>query len=343
MVGRKYWNDVSSRSKHLILWALLTLALCLWIAYDFHFSLGYSLKNKTTMVFSIQTGESPRVIGAELKHKGLIVEPLWFTVYAYLHQPSNGLVAGEYDIPPGTSVRGLVDMFVHGRIRLTPVTIIEGWTFAQMKGALDHHPSLIHQTLGKSDEEIMTMLGLAGQKPEGRFFPDTYFVGQHTTDIQILKNALNKMQRVLENEWQNRSTELPFKEAYEALVLASIVEKETGRAQERSKIAGVFLRRLETGMRLQTDPSVIYGMGPLYSGDLHKDDLLRDTPWNTYTRNGLPITPIALPGKESIHAVMHPEKGDALYFVGKGDGTHEFSSNLQDHNKAVNQYQRHVQ
>ena len=198
---------------------------------------------------------------------------------------------------------------------------------------------LTHTLAGLSPNAVMKRLGHAGEHPEGRFFPDTYYYTKGETDLMILAKAYDKMQKLLQQEWQGRVANLPLKDPYEALILASIVEKETGRADERRQIAGVFINRLRRGMRLQTDPTVIYGMGESFDGNLRLKDLRRDTPYNTYTRRGLPPTPVALPGKESLQAVLHPEASDALFFVARGDGSHEFSATLEQHNKAVIKYQ----
>jgi UPF0755 protein len=234
----------------------------------------------------------------------------------------------------------LLELLVSGKTRLVPVTIIEGWTFAQMREALARHPSLRQETAGKTPEEVMALIGSPGLFPEGQFFPDTYFTSKHTSDLDILRQAHKKMRSVLESEWNGRMVNLPLNSPEEALILASIVEKETGRASERPAIAGVFIRRLQKGMRLQTDPTVIYGMGDQFHGNLRKDDLRRDTPYNTYTRGGLPPTPIALPGRDAIHGALHPSEGTHLFFVAKGDGTHTFSTTLEEHERAVDQFQR---
>jgi UPF0755 protein len=237
--------------------------------------------------------------------------------------------------------RGLLQMLAAGKVRHYAVTLVEGWTFDEALAGLAKHSELMPATAGKSPKEIMAMLGDPEPAPEGLFFPDTYYVTKGATDLDVLKRARAKMRTVLEEEWRGRWSALPLETSYHALILASIVEKETARGEERAKVAGVFVRRLSRGMRLQTDPTVIYGMGSLYMGNIRKADLLRDTPYNTYTRAGLPPTPIALPGRSSIHAVMHPDNGGTLYFVARGDGTHEFSDTLQQHQDAVKKFQRH--
>jgi UPF0755 protein len=237
-----------------------------------------------------------------------------------------------------------MDLFDQGRVVLEQLTIIEGSRFADLRHALDNHAALTHTLRGKSDAEVMAALGHAGEYPEGRFFPDTYRFAPKTTDVEVLGLAYNAMQRLLDDAWQHRSADLPLQNAYEALTLASIVEKETGLPAERPRIAGVFVTRLRKGMRLQTDPTVIYGLGASYDGYIHTRDLATDTPYNTYTRAGLPPTPIALPGRESILAAVHPQENGEIYFVatGLGDGAHHFSKTLEEHNAAVKSYLEHL-
>lgn len=316
------------------------LVLLTWLYADYRVSVDSPLRVSETVRLVIRKGQGVSALARDLKSRQLLAEPLWLRVMALRQGVSQDLKYGEYEIPRGTTIRGLLELLVSGRTRQLPVTIVEGWRFAQMREALARHPGVRQEVAGKPADEVMALLGLPGQPPEGQFFPDTYFTSRHTSDLDILRQAYRKMQAVLESEWQGRAPNLPFNTAYEALVLASIIEKETGRAEERPAIAGVFIRRLRQGMRLQTDPSVIYGMGELFNGNLRKDDLRRDTPYNTYTRSGLPPTPIALPGRQAIHAALHPADGTSLYFVGKGDGSHIFSSTLDEHERAVDQYQR---
>ena len=233
----------------------------------------------------------------------------------------------------------LLDQVVAGRVIEYPVVLLEGWTFRQFLALLAQAPKLTHSISGLTVPAIMERLGHPGEHPEGRFFPDTYYYSAGQTDIMILANAYDKMHKLLQREWEGRENNLPLKNAYEALILASIVEKETGRDDERRLIAGVFINRLRHGMRLQTDPTVIYGMGQTFDGNLRLKDLRRDNPYNTYTRKGLPPTPIAMPGKDALQAVLHPMVTGALFFVARGDGSHEFSSTLEEHNAAVLKYQ----
>jgi UPF0755 protein len=249
-----------------------------------------------------------------------------------------------YEIPAGASPADILESFDQGRVVLEQLTVIEGSRFADLRHTLDNHAAVTHTLHGKSDEEVMAALGHAGEFPEGRFFPDTYRFAARTTDVEILGLAYNAMRRVLDEAWQQRSADLPFQTPYEALTLASIIEKETGLGAERPKIAGVFVTRLRKGMRLQTDPTVIYGLGASYDGDIRSRDLVADTPYNTYTRAGLPPTPIALPGRDSILAAVRPQESGELYFVatGTGDGGHHFSRTLEEHNAAVRSYLEHL-
>ena len=248
--------------------------------------------------------------------------------------------AGNYEIPTGTTPYELLEKLARGESSQRVVTVVEGWTFKQMRAALAKSEGLKQDTASMTSEAIMTALGRPGVAAEGRFFPDTYAYAKGSSDLAVMKRALHAMDRRLEAAWSQRESDTPLKSADEALVLASIVEKETGTAQDRAEIAGVFTNRLRIGMLLQTDPTVIYGMGEKFDGNLRKRDLQTDTPWNTYTRGGLPPTPIALPGKAALLASVQPARTKALYFVAKGDGSSYFSATLEEHNRAVNRYQR---
>jgi len=248
--------------------------------------------------------------------------------------------AGSYEIVPGTSPRRLLSMLVRGEEALKSVTLVEGWTFSQVLQALQKAEQLTPDTLALSTEMVMEKLGKPGVHPEGRFFPDTYTYAKGSSDLAVLKRAARAMDRRLEAAWSLRSLETPLKSPDEALILASIVEKETGKPSDRGQIGGVFTNRLRIGMPLQTDPTVIYGLGARFDGNLRKRDLQQDTPYNTYTRTGLPPTPIAMPGKAALLAAVQPAPTKALYFVSRGDGTSEFSENLDGHNRAVNKYIR---
>lgn len=250
------------------------------------------------------------------------------------------LRAGEYRLEPGLTPSALLDLLVSGKVVQYPFTIVEGWTFRQLRAALREHEALRHTLDGLDDATVMAALGRPGEHPEGRFFPDTYHFPRGTSDLDFLLRAYKRMAAALDEAWRQRATELPFKDPYQALVLASIVEKESGVAAERPQIAGVFVRRLQKGMKLQADPTVIYGLGERFDGNLRRSDLEADTAYNSYTRTGLPPTPICLPGREAIQAVLAPAAGNALYFVARGDGSHHFSASLDEHQRAVNQYQR---
>lgn len=321
--------------------AALLLLATLWAGYRglLEWQLDRPLAGSAAS-FEIEKGDSlPRIL-RRLQERGIIEHAFWLQRAAQGGALGRHIRYGEYEISPGMTARDLLEMFVAGRVRQHAITIVEGWSFRDLIASLNRHPDLAPDAMGRSPEEIMALLGAAGQSPEGRFFPDTYFVSRGTSDLEVLRRAFAKMESVLAAEWASRSPGLPYATPYEALTLASIVEKETALAEERPQVAGVFIRRLQKKMRLQTDPTVIYGMGEAFQGNLRKDDLRRDTPYNTYTRSGLPPTPIALPGLAAIRAALHPDSGDSLYFVGRGDGSHVFSADLETHNQAVKQYQR---
>lgn len=290
-------------------------------------------------VIEIPPGRSVRGIAADLAQKQFIDSPVYFEVLARSTGAAARLQAGEYRIEPGTLPEALLQLLMSGKVMQHMLTIVEGWTFRQMLGAVHAHPVLVHTLRDASPDDIMAALDRKGERPEGRFLPDTYHFPRGMTDAEFLARAYAAMDKALEREWAARAPELPFKTPYEALILASIVEKETGIAAERPLIAGVFVRRLKQGMRLQTDPTVIYGLGERFDGNIRSGDLRADTPYNTYTRDGLPPTPIALPGVDAIRAVLHPAEGEELFFVSKGDGSHHFSATLDEHNRAVRKYQ----
>jgi UPF0755 protein len=290
-------------------------------------------------LFEIPLGMSLRTLAQELTALGVLDQPYYFLALAYLSGDAGRVKAGEYEISPGMTPVALLDRLVKNQVYQRSVTLIEGWTLAQLLATLAKDDRLVSKLEGATPEGLMAALGRPGQHPEGRFFPDTYRFTKGTSDLDILRRAAQAMDRVLAEEWRDRAPGLPLENPDQALVLASIIEKETGQASERPAIAGVFIRRLQLGMRLQTDPTVIYGLGAVFDGDLRRADLTRDTPYNTYTRPGLPPTPIALPGRAALHAALHPEAGDSLYFVAKGDGGHCFSATLQEHNQAVRRYQ----
>lgn len=266
------------------------------------------------------------------------------TVYWQLLARQTGaagkLQVGEYALPAGTTPRSLLLAMRDGKVVHRGFTIVEGWNIRDLRAALRKQPLLVQASTDMGDAELMRALGHAGQHPEGRFLPETYAWTRGDSDLDILKRAHAAMEKALDAEWKSRAEDLPFDKPGQALTLASIIEKETGNGEERARIAGVFVRRLQSGMRLQTDPTVIYGMGSSYTGNIRRSDLTTDTPYNTYTRDGLPPTPIAMPGKAALHAATHPAAGDALYFVAVGDGSgrHVFSATLGEHNAAVREY-----
>lgn len=291
------------------------------------------------LVYEVAPGRSVRAIAGDLESRGIIGNAAYLEWLARRSGVAARLHAGEYRIDAGTLPEAFLRQLVSGKVVQHSLTVVEGWTFRQMLAAVRAHPVLVQTLHEQSPEQIMAVLGYPGEHPEGRFLPDTYHFPRGTTDRDFLRRAYAAMQRTLEREWSGRAADLPLKTPYEALILASIIERETGAVDERARIAGVFVRRLQKGMRLQTDPTVIYGIGADFDGDIRTRDLRTDTPYNTYTRSGLPPTPIALPGAAAIHAALHPADGDELYFVSKGDGSHQFSATLEEHNRAVRRYQ----
>ena len=280
-----------------------------------------------------QVAEAVVASGADVN---VMLLQAWFRVSGQARQ----IKAGSYEITPGATPRSLLSMVVRGDQTLKSITLVEGWSFSQVRTALQKAELLAPDSIGLQPEIIMEKLGKPGIHPEGRFFPDTYSYAKGSSDLAVLKRAAKAMDKRLDAAWALRSADTPLKTRDEALILASIVEKETGKPTDRAQIAGVFTNRLRINMRLQTDPTVIYGLGDAFDGNLRKRDLLADTPYNTYTRGGLPPTPIAMPGKAALLAAVQPAPTKALYFVARGDGTSQFSANLDDHNRAVNKYIR---
>ncbi len=288
----------------------------------------------------LEHGSSLRRIAHQLVDEGVLREPWSFLLLVRARGMERNIKAGNYELRRGMTINDLFLMLTQGSTIQRSIIFIEGWTFRQMREALNQHEDIRHLSMPLTDEEIMQRIGATESHPEGLFFPDSYFFERGMSDLDILKRAYHTMQRRLQQAWEGRAPGLPYRTPYEVLIMASIIEKETGRGDERPMIARVFLNRLELGMRLQTDPTVIYGMGEGFDGNLRRRDLLTDTPYNTYTRHGLPPTPIAMPGMAAIRAALHPAQGDALYFVSRGDGSHVFSATLSEHSRAVNQYQR---
>ncbi|MBP7565700.1 MAG: endolytic transglycosylase MltG [Burkholderiaceae bacterium] len=297
--------------------------------------------SQTPAELSVEPGTTPRgVAEAVVRQAGVRTDADLLYAWFRLSGQDRQIRAGSYEIEAGTTPRGLLAKLVRGEEALRAVTLVEGWTFRQARQALARADSLRQDTAAMSDDALMAALGRAGVAAEGRFFPDTYTYSKGSSDLAVLRRALHAMDRRLDAAWAQRAPGLPLKSADEALILASIVEKETGRESDRAEISGVFINRLRIGMLLQTDPTVIYGMGESFDGNLRRRDLQTDTPWNTYTRTGLPPTPIALPGRNALLAAVQPAQTRALYFVSRGDGTSHFSPSLDEHNRAVNRYQR---
>ncbi|HEY0722281.1 MAG TPA: endolytic transglycosylase MltG [Gammaproteobacteria bacterium] len=287
----------------------------------------------------VPPGAGVTAVARQLHDEGMLSDMRMFRLMVRLHGKGGQLKAGEYYITPGTTPGQLLQQMVEGRVRQYTMTLIEGWNFRQVMRALEENPHLGHTLSGMSDNEIMTAIGQHGVHPEGRFLPDTYHFPRGLSDVEFLRRAFRAMAERLAQEWEQRAPNLPLKSPDEALILASIVEKETGQASERPLIAGVFTRRLELGMRLQTDPTVIYGIGEGFDGNLRRRDLEAEGAYNTYRIKGLPPTPIAMPGQSALHAAVHPAPGKELYFVARGDGSHYFSATYEEHEHAVKQYQ----
>tara|TARA_B100001079_G_scaffold266418_1_gene273547 strand:+ start:696 stop:1700 length:1005 start_codon:yes stop_codon:yes gene_type:complete len=323
-----------------ILSVFLVLAVAL-VGADLYRFFEQPLANAKPELIEIPPGTSFTQLTNRLKAQGVVRrtrDMRYLTLYARLTGQATRIKSGEYLVPPAQKPTTLLHQLVSGDIRQRRLTLVEGWRFSDILAAIASSPAIDHQLTGDSPAEIMKALGHPGEDPEGRFMPDTYMFPRGTSDIAFLKRAYNTMQTFLAQAWAERADDTVVDTPYEALTLASIIEKETARGDERERIAGVYSRRLTQGMRLQSDPSVIYGIAD-YDGNIHRSDLRRDTPYNTYTRKGLPPTPIAMPSRASIKAALHPADGDALYFVARGDGSHVFSATLAAHNRAVQKYQ----
>ena len=289
---------------------------------------------------AIEPGESARDVAFAAVQAGVPTNALWLYWWFRLSGQSRQIKAGSYEIGAGTTPRSLLQKLVRGDEALRSVTLLEGWTFGQLQEALRRAEQLKPDSQSLTVGVLMEKLGRPGVAPEGRFFPDTYTYAKGSSDLAVLQRALRAMDKKIEAAWAQRSANSPLKSSEQALVLASIIDKEPGAAADRPDVGAVFNTRLRIGMRLQTDPTVIYGMGRAFDGNLRKSDLLRDTPWNTYTRDGLPPTPISMPGKASLLAAVQPSASKALYFVARGNGSSQFSATLEEHNRAVNKYQR---
>ena len=322
--------------------AILALSLVIgaWLSLDYQKALHQPAVIGNAVIIEINKGDSFKQITNKLLEQHIVFKPFWFRVITIVNKSTNKLKAGEYELLPKQTLPEIIALFAQGRTKHYAITFPEGWTFKELLAAVKNNPILEHHLNDNALEQVMTQLGITATLPEGLFFPDTYFFEKHSTDIELLKRAYTKMQLVLEQEWQNRADNLSVKTPYEALTLASIIEKETAAITERPLISGVFSRRLETGMLLQTDPTVIYGMNDHYQGNITHNDLKTATPYNTYIIKDLPPTPIAIPGQAAINAALHPDSSHNIYFVARGDGTHVFSASLEEHNLAVETFQR---
>ena len=308
-------------------------------AWKIHSALQQPLKISQEQLLEVPKGTTPTRTLYRLEADGVIKDAFWLRVYWRFNLARQPLHSGEYRLSPGMTVEGLIDVWKRGEMVQYSLTLVEGWTFQQVRAALAKDEKLEQTLKGLNDSQVMDKLGHAGVFPEGRFFPDTYRFVRGMTDAELLKKAYDRLDEVLAREWSQRAADLPYTEPYQALIMASLVEKETGVAQERGQIAGVFVRRMAVGMLLQTDPTVIYGLGERYNGKLTRTHLKEPTPYNTYVIAGLPPTPIAMVGREAIHAALNPVAGSSLYFVARGDGSHVFSDDLDAHNNAVREFQ----
>ena len=308
-------------------------------AWKIHSALVQPLNIAQEQLLDVPKGTTPTRTLYRLEANGVIKDAFWLRVYWRFNLARQPLHSGEYRMQPGMTVEGLIDLWKRGEMVQYSLTLVEGWSFRQVRAALAREEKLEHSLDGLSDSQVMDKLGHTGIFPEGRFFPDTYRYVRGMSDVEVLKTAYDRLDEVLAKEWEKRSADTPYTEPYQALIMASLVEKETGVPQERGQIAGVFVRRMAMGMLLQTDPTVIYGLGDRYSGKLTRAHLKESTPYNTYMNAGLPPTPISMVGREAIHAALNPVEGSSLYFVARGDGTHVFSDDLDAHNNAVKEFQ----
>lgn len=321
-----------------LFWAIFSIILLVgWFYLHVHSSIKLT---SSPYEFSISPGSNLKQISQQLEDAGVIHSKWSFILLARYLNRESAIKAGDYQITSNLTQIALLDYLTQGDAKQNAIQFIEGRTFNQLKKILLENPNIQHDTVSLTEQEILFQIGATETVAEGLFFPDTYYFIKGDSDMHILRRAYQAMQTHLHTAWHSRSEDLPLTTPYEALILASIIEKETGMESDRAQIAGVFINRLRKGMKLQTDPSIIYGLGEQFDGNLRKQDLLADQAYNTYTRAGLPPTPIALPSLASIRAALNPAETDALYFVAKGNGESEFSTNLTDHNKAVNKYQK---
>ncbi len=317
----------------------VTAAVGGYVVYDYNQWLERPLvESESAQPLIVEPGTSFRGLLRQLEDEGILDQPRYFEFLARQSDRAGRIQAGEYLIPAGATAPLLLDRLVRGQVVQHRFTMIEGWTFRQLRAALEADPRIVNTITELDDAAVMERLGKPEEHPEGWFLPETYSFTRGTDDLTLLRRALRAMEEELQLAWDNRQEGIPLESPYEALILASIIERETGKPEERRKGAGVFTRRLQLGMRLQTDPTVIYGMGDSYDGRIRRQDLRTDTPYNTYTRHGLTPTPIAMPGAASLRAAVDPKDGEELYFVSRGDGSHHFSVTLDEHNRAVRRY-----
>jgi UPF0755 protein len=314
----------------------LLLGLAFW---QQNTALRQPLKLDQEQLLDVPAGSTPTSVLNRLQNDGVIEDAFWLRLYWRFNLAEQSLHSGEYRMTPGMDARSLLALWQKGEVVQYSLTLVEGWNFRQVRAALGSQAKLKQTLTNVSDTDLMARLGHPDVFPEGRFFPDTYRYVRGMSDVDLLKQAYNRLDEVLKDEWDKRAADVPYVNPYQALIMASLVEKETGVPQERGQIAGVFVRRLKLGMLLQTDPTVIYGLGERYNGKLTRAYLKEATPYNTYVISGLPPTPIAMVGREAIHAAMNPVSGSSLYFVARGDGSHVFSADLDAHNAAVKEFQ----
>ncbi|MBY0574105.1 MAG: endolytic transglycosylase MltG [Undibacterium sp.] len=335
-----YFANGIGLKKIVTLFLFFIVAILASAAWMFQWAKTPLVQDGASLEFTIKPGSSIRSASNQMAQAGLPIQPFLFEVLARVSGKAGSLKAGSFELQVNETPRDLLKKMVEGKFSVASISIIEGWNFRQMRHAIDANPNLKHDTAGISDQALLEKIGSKYVHPEGLFFPDTYLFAKNSSDVQLYQQAHQALLTHLAQVWAKRAENLPYKEAYQALIMASIVEKETGQASERALIAAVFVNRLKVGMLLQTDPTVIYGMGEHFQGNIRKADLLRDTPYNTYTRVGLPPTPIALAGMASLNAALNPALSNAYYFVARGNGTSQFSATLDEHNRAVNKFQR---
>ena len=337
----RYWIFELIRKLVLLLQISLVSAALLvgFSAWKLDSALKQPLKLPQEQLLDVPAGATPTGTFNRLEADGVLDDAFWLRLYWRFNLEGQPLHSGEYRMSPGLTAEGLIGLWQRGEVVQYSLTLVEGWNFRQVRTALAKHEKIVQTLAGLTDSEVMDKLGHPGVFPEGRFFPDTYRFVRGMTDVEFLKKAYNRLDDVLAQEWNKRAADAPYTDPYQALIMASLVEKETGVPQERGQIAGVFVRRLKIGMLLQTDPTVIYGLGERYNGKLTRAHLKEANPYNTYMVAGLPPTPIAMVGREAIHAALNPVPGSSLYFVARGDGSHIFSDNLDAHNAAVREFQ----